>query len=122
MSKTIEFFMQRPDLVEKLPPELKQGLLAAVREELARVRSGGGALPQSAVDALTSAVDDRLMADIVADGRRNREPGWLPPKEGPAVERGSGWSTPIPLEGSVPGIQHIDRIAAHFDRLDRDKG
>ena len=37
---------------------------------------------------------------------------------GKAVERGTGWQNPIPLE-SPPGVKHVDRIAEHFAALDK---
>jgi len=59
------------------------------------------------------------MGDIVNDNRRGvSEPGWLPPKAGGAVKRGTGWVDPGRLE-PPPSVKHVDRIADHFAALDR---
>jgi hypothetical protein len=134
MSKTIEFFMNRPNLVAQLPPEMKQSLLAAVREELGRIRGQGNSnpMPASAFTALVEAVPDDLVRQLVADGRRGVEPGWLPPKAPdltrvtdpervgePAEPRGTGWVTAPGLEGSVPYVRHVDAVAEHFNQIDK---
>ena len=76
-------------------------------------------MPQSAIDEMTKAVDDKLMRDIVNDNRRGvSEPGWLPPKAGGAVKHGTGWVDPGRLE-PPPSVKHVDRIADHFAALDR---
>jgi hypothetical protein len=131
MSKTIEFFMNRPELVDKLPIEMKQLLLEAVREQLANIRRGG-VMPQSVYDACTAVVDDKLMRDIVADARRSNSPGWLPPQgkvdlaevnkpdTGKPVERGTGWSPLDPIS-PPPGIKYIDQMIDVQDALDKIK-
>jgi hypothetical protein len=121
MSKTLQFFMDRPHLVERLPVEMQQLLLEAVREQLAKAR-GGGIVPQSVYDACAAAVPTDLIRAIVADNRRGvSEPsGWLPPeKVDPEKQRGSGWVTPPGLEGSVPGVKWVDEIAKGFDQRER---
>jgi hypothetical protein len=120
MSVVIDFFMKRPDLLPFLSKELGEMLIELVRMERMKLRQGGsGGLPQSAVDACVAAVDDKLMSQIVGDARRSNVPGWIKPEGGKPVERGSGWAKPAPLEGSVPGIRHIDDIAKHFDNLEK---
>ena len=34
------------------------------------------------------------------------------------VERGTGWSNPVPLE-PPSGVKHVDAIAKHFETLDK---
>jgi hypothetical protein len=111
----IEWFMEHTEMLHHLPPDKLQQLHQLVKSELARLRSG--VMPQSAVDAMTAVVDDRLMADIVADSRRTNTPGFLKQESEP-VKRGSGWA---PFQSLEPpsGIEHVDRIASHFAELDK---
>jgi hypothetical protein len=106
--------------LEKLPREAQEKLLTLVRAVLAeRAKLRQGRMPQSAIDEITEAVDNKPMRDIVNDNRRGAsEPGWLPPKAGGAVKRGTGWVDPGRLE-PPPGVKHVDRIADHFAALDR---
>jgi hypothetical protein len=120
-SGAIEYMMAHPELVEKLPKEMLEQLLELVRLEKARLRSEGGALPESAVADLAAAVPTELIQSIVTDNRRGvSEPGWLPPpKHDPEKTKGSGWSNPVPLEGSVPGVKWADQMMDVQDALDR---
>jgi hypothetical protein len=113
--------------IAKLEQELaalkaKEAEGAAVKKPFVMPRydpTAGFGMPASAVRAMVDAVPDSLMRSIAGDARRKSEPGWLKPETGKPVEKGSGWVKPAPLSGSVPGIDRIDEIAAHFDRLDR---
>jgi hypothetical protein len=119
-SGMIEYLMDRPRLLAHLTKEQLEGLMELVRAERMRLRNTN-AMPSSAVPACVSVVDDRLMSQIVADSRRSNSPGWLPPeKVDPEKVRGTGWAPLVPI-GPDPNIKHIDAIAAHFDRLDREK-
>jgi hypothetical protein len=111
--------LNKEDL-EKLPRETQEKLLVLVRAELDRLKKQReGWMPPSAIQAMTAVVNDKLMRDIVNDNRRGvSEPGWLPPKAGGAVKRGTGWVDPGRLE-PPPGVKHVDRIADHFAALDR---
>jgi len=119
MLEDILLSLNKEDL-EKLPREAQEKLLALVRAVLAeRAKLGQGRMPQSSIDEITEAVDNKLMRDIVNDNRRGvSEPGWLPPKAGGAVKRGTGWVDPGRLE-PPPGVEHVDRIADHFAAVDR---
>ena len=66
MSQIIDYFLAHPEHLQFLSKGTCDQLLELAKMERARLKQGW--LPQSAVDALTSVVDDRLMADIVADG------------------------------------------------------
>ena len=89
-------------------------LLAVVRAALQTYAKmqGQNLLPASAVKAMTDAVPDQLMADIVNDLRKGPgEPGWLPPsKSGGAMVRGSGWQSP-------PKYENRSRQFAMFDQM-----
>ena|SRR5215831_14079349 len=123
MLEDILLSLNKEDL-EKLPREAQEKLLALVRAVLAereaeRAKLRQGWMPQSAIDEMTKAVDDKLMRDIVNDNRRGvSEPRWLPPKAGGAVKRGTGWVDPGRLE-PPPGVKHVDRIADRFAALNR---
>ena len=119
MLEDILLSLNKEDL-EKLPREAQEKLLALVRAVLAeRAKHRQGWMPQSAIDEMTKAVDDKLMRDIVNDNRRGvSEPGWLPPKAGGAVKRGTGWVDPGRLE-PPPSVKHVDRIADQFAALNR---
>jgi hypothetical protein len=104
-------------LAEYMTPELREGLLKLIRD--LKVAEGAGAMPASAIQKMTDAVDDRLMADIVSDLRSGPgEPGgWLPPsRPSEQVRQASGGQTPLEPPS---GIRYVDQIADHFDRLDR---
>ena len=66
------------------------------------------------------AVDDRLMADIVSDARRG-----IPQTTSLIPDRQRSEEKPRPPSGGTvplqppPGIEHIDRMVAHQDRIDR---
>jgi hypothetical protein len=62
------------------------------------------------------AVDDRLMADIVADFRHG--PASLPIASPEPHARGSGWVEPAPLR-PYEGSRYVDAICDHFDQQDR---
>ena len=104
--------------LEKLPREAQEKLLALVRAVLAERAK----LRQDA--SVGNRRDDegsrqQTKRDIVNDNRRGvSEPGWLPPKAGGAVKRGTGWVDPGRLE-PPPGVEHVDRIADHFAAVDR---
>jgi hypothetical protein len=77
-------------------------------------------MPPSAVRAMCDAVPDDVLRAVVGDHRRGvSQPGGLIKDEGekPKV-KGSGWVDAAPL-GPDPSVKHIDRIASHFDQLDR---
>jgi hypothetical protein len=114
----IVWFMNHKEMLHHLPPDKLQQLHEVVKSELARMRSG--AMPPSAVNDLVACVDDKLMADIVADSRRTNTPGFLQPDES-VVKYGSkgGWQEAIPLSSSVPGTKIIDEIAESFAAIDR---
>jgi len=80
-------------LLPYMDQEMLQKLLEFVRAEQARLRNTNG-MPASAVQALSEAVPDKLMRDIVNDQRHGRsEPGWLPPsKPSGVVTKGTGWT------------------------------
>jgi hypothetical protein len=65
--------------------------------------------------AMTDAVGDRLMADIVNDNRRSPIAQEPKPK---ARERGSGWYDAKPL-GPQPGINYVDQLCDAADVRDR---
>ena len=67
----------------------------------------------------TQAVNDRLMADIVADARRgiSQSASMIPPSRAPAKPKGSGWQDAAPLQ-QPPGIDHIDRMCEAQSRAD----
>ena len=113
-------YRERPELLKALTREQLEMLLELVRAKKARLRMGSNWLPPSAVADCVSAVDDKLMSDIVADARRSNDPGFLKPEErAKPVVRGSGWSPLSPLENSVPGIKYVDQQCDVQDALDR---
>jgi hypothetical protein len=119
--RPLEEYINDPSKLHELSPEELYQLIKVYSRWRQQNRSG---LPQSAVDAMTAVVDDRLMADIVADSRRTNTPGFLKQENAAPVKRGSGWQDAIPLSGSVPGTKIIDEIAESFaaiDRRDREK-
>jgi hypothetical protein len=65
---------------------------------------------------MARAVPTSVIQDIVADNRRAQE--LKPLSEEVAQKPRGGWVDPAPL-APPPGIQYVDRIAAHFERLDR---
>jgi hypothetical protein len=74
---------------------------------------------------MSRAVPTELVQAIVADNRRGQELKPLseqvaqrPREEVAQKPRGTGFVDPRPLE-PPPGIEHIDRIASHFERLER---
>jgi hypothetical protein len=124
MSVIIDYFLKHPEHLQFLNREMLEQLGELAKMERARIRAGGGSggcMPPSVTDDLVKAVPDTLVRDLVNDARRSNDVGWLKPPEGKAVEKGSGWAPAVPLEGSVPGVQHIDAIAAFFDRKDREE-
>jgi hypothetical protein len=101
-----------------LPKEMLEQLMELAKMDRARLRASG-VMPQSAVDAMTSVVDDKLMSQLVADSRRTNDPGWLPTeKADPEKQRGSGWSPLDPI-GPPPGIKIMDQMMDVQDALDR---
>ena len=62
--------------------------------EKAKLRAGSSWFPPSALEDMVKAVPDTLVRDLVNDGRRSNEPGFLKPEGGKGVERGTGW-TPL---------------------------
>jgi hypothetical protein len=113
----VEYLLKNPELMKRLPNEMLEQILKVARAEQERLR-GSNAMPESAVAACVAVVDDRLMADIVNDSRRSNDPGWLKAEGGKPVEKGTGWALLVPI-GPDPSIKHIDRIAAHFDRMEK---
>ena len=69
---------------------------------------------------MQAACDTRTLQDIVEDNRRSQVPRPLDRAEA-AAQMTNGWIEPRPL-AQPPGIDHIDRIAAAFDKRDRAKG
>jgi hypothetical protein len=76
-----------------------------------------GQLPEWQQD-MARAVDDSVVRAIVGDHTRSRV---ALPSPAPQKSAGNGWQELRPLE-PPPGQAHIDAIAAHFDRLDRQRG
>jgi hypothetical protein len=110
--------------LSKLSPEQLVGLWRLVREFRLKLM-GAGPLPISAIEEMEKITPDRLMSDIVND---NRKAGGVPAPSGlipdekreVAVERGSGWQKPTPLE-PPSGIKYVDQIADHFAAMDREQ-
>jgi hypothetical protein len=79
-------------------------------------------MPASAVRAMVEAVPDSLMRSIVGDHRTVSQPGGFgePPlqSESKLTIKGRGWQEAVPI-GPDPNIKQIDRIAAHFDRMEK---
>jgi hypothetical protein len=67
---------------------------------------------------MAAAVPDQVVRDIVGDHTRSRV---AVPSPAPQKSAGNGWQELTPLE-PPPGQKHIEAIAAHFDRLDRQRG
>jgi hypothetical protein len=77
----------------------------------------GGQLPEWQA-TMAAAVDDAQVRAIVGDHTRRSV---AQPVVQPPVERRTGWAPMRPLE-PPPGQKHIEAIADHFDRLDRQRG
>jgi hypothetical protein len=115
MNKSLQMLMDNPSVLKEL--SLEQ--LGIVMDLIKRERASRCGLPVSVMDELVKAVPTSLVRDLVADARRSNEPGMLPKEGSRPVKRGSGWVDAQPLSNSVPGIEHIDRIASYFADIDR---
>jgi hypothetical protein len=101
-----------------LPPTEWMNLARVLRElKMEQV----GCMPPSAVKAMTDAIPDQMMADIVREQRRGLSaPSSIagPGEPRPAPVRGSGWDKARPLEGPS-GLRYVDQQIDTQDMIDK---
>jgi hypothetical protein len=85
-----------------------------------KARLAAGWLPQSAVDAMSAAVPDALIQEIVDDSKRGLAPrSMLGPQNEPIEDwRRTGFVEPSPL-APPPGVAQCDRLVDAQDERDR---